>query len=58
MVRESTVFWTDEAPLERVFGPSDRVELVLITCDGSFDGRGGGYLQRRIVFAELSSTTE
>jgi len=56
VVRESVVFWTDEAPLDRVFGPSERAELILITCDGPFDGGGGGYLQRRIVFAELHTT--
>lgn len=53
IVRETASFPTVEAPLDRVFGPSDRPELVLITCDGPFDRGGGGYLERRIVVAEL-----
>jgi LPXTG-site transpeptidase (sortase) family protein len=54
VVRETFVYRTDEVPLEMVFGTSDRRELVLITCEGPFDAGAGGYLQRRIVIAELS----
>jgi sortase (surface protein transpeptidase) len=53
IVRETASFPTAEVPLDLVFGPSDRPELVLITCDGAFDRGGGGYLERRIVFADL-----
>lgn len=53
IVRETASFPTAQAPLDLVFGPSDRPELVLITCDGAFDRGGGGYLERRIVFADL-----
>jgi sortase (surface protein transpeptidase) len=54
MVRETGLYWLADAPLERVFGPSDRSQLVLITCGGPFDRAAGGYQQRRIVFAELT----
>jgi sortase (surface protein transpeptidase) len=53
IVRESWQYWTADAPLDRFYAASDRPELVLITCDGPFDRDRGGYLQRRIVIAEL-----
>jgi sortase (surface protein transpeptidase) len=53
IVREVASFPSAEAPLDQLFGPSDRPELVLITCDGPFDRAGGGYLERLIVFAEF-----
>jgi sortase (surface protein transpeptidase) len=56
VVTESALFWTDEAPLDRIYGASEQPELVLITCDGPFDGGGGGYLQRRVIFATLADS--
>jgi hypothetical protein len=56
VVTESALFWTDEAPLDRIYGASEQPELVLITCDGPFDGGGGGYLQRRVIFATLAES--
>lgn len=53
VVRESSRYWTDEVPLDLVYGPSDRPELVLITCAGRFDRGGGGYQQRQIVIAAM-----
>lgn len=53
VVRQTASFPTAEAPLDLVFGLSDRLELVLITCDGPFDRGGGSYLERLIVVAEL-----
>jgi hypothetical protein len=55
VVTESSVYWTNEAPLDRIFGAAEQAELVLITCDGPFDGGGGGYLQRRVIFATLTN---
>jgi LPXTG-site transpeptidase (sortase) family protein len=53
IVRETSQYSTDEVPLESVFGTTDGQELILITCEGRFDPDAGGYLQRRIVVAEL-----
>lgn len=53
VVREIAQFPESETPLERVFGPSDRRELVLITCAGTFDRALDAYDQRLVVYAEL-----
>lgn len=42
-----------EAPLDRIFGPSDNSELVLITCAGDFDFNVGAYPDRLVVYADL-----
>lgn len=52
-VRETAQYPETDAPLDRIFGPSDRQELVLITCAGSFDRNRGAYDQRLVVYAEL-----
>ena len=53
VVREAQRYPQNDAPLERIFGPSDRSELILITCDGDFDFEAGEYPDRLIIFAEL-----
>jgi sortase (surface protein transpeptidase) len=57
VVRESASYPNDDAPLDRIYRPSERSELILITCDGVFDRGGGGYQERRIIFAELRPDT-
>jgi sortase (surface protein transpeptidase) len=52
VVRETGLYWLADAPLERVFGPTNRPQLVLITCGGPLDRAAGGDQQRRIVFAD------
>ena len=53
VVRELQRYPENDAPLERIFGPSDVNELILITCDGDFDFDAGVYHDRLIVFADL-----
>jgi sortase A len=43
----------EEAPLDRVFGPSDTPKLNLITCEGHFDESIEDYDHRLIVYTEL-----
>lgn len=43
----------EEAPLDRVFGPSDTPNLNLITCEGAFDQTAEDYDHRLIVYTEL-----
>lgn len=52
-VRETATYPADEAPVEYIFGPSDRSELVLITCDGTFEGPDAGYSDRFVVYADM-----
>ncbi|MGH4025562.1 MAG: class F sortase [Pseudonocardiaceae bacterium] len=42
-------------PTERVYGDTDRPELRLITCGGSFDEAAGEYRDNVVVFAGLTS---
>jgi sortase A len=53
IVRETAQYPEHDAPLDRIFGGSDRNELILITCAGVFDRGGAGYDQRLVVYAEL-----
>jgi LPXTG-site transpeptidase (sortase) family protein len=43
----------EEAPLDRVFGPSDTPKLNLITCEGHYDPDEEDYDHRLIVYTEL-----
>ena len=52
-VRESAQYPAAEAPVEHIFGPSDHPELVLITCDGDFEGSDAGYSDRFLVYADI-----
>ncbi|MDW2886748.1 class F sortase [Exiguobacterium artemiae] len=42
-----------DAPLEKIFGASDRRNLNLITCIGTYDENEGTYDNRLVVFTEL-----
>jgi hypothetical protein len=53
-VREVAQYHVDDAPLERIFGPSDTAELILITCGGDWLGNdAGGYTDRIVVYADM-----
>ncbi|MFW6075033.1 MAG: class F sortase [Chloroflexota bacterium] len=54
IVRESASYETDLAPVDQIFGDSDRPELILITCSGPFDRNSGRYLERHVVYADLA----
>jgi sortase (surface protein transpeptidase) len=43
----------EDAPLDRIFGPSDTPQLNLITCEGHFDPEEEDYDHRLIVYTEL-----
>jgi hypothetical protein len=53
-VREVAQYHVDDAPLDRIFGPSDSAELILITCGGDWLGNdAGGYTDRIVVYADM-----
>lgn len=43
----------DDFPLQKVFGPSSKPMLNLITCQGDWDSNAKNYSHRMVVFAEL-----
>lgn len=53
IVREMTVYETDQAPTEQIFATAGPARLVLITCDGAWDQGKRSYDKRLIVFADL-----
>ncbi|TCK25815.1 class F sortase [Pseudonocardia endophytica] len=46
-------FPKDEFPSRSVYGITDRAELRVITCSGSFDAATGNYRDNTVVFAHL-----
>jgi sortase (surface protein transpeptidase) len=57
-----TVYRTEQAPktdfpTTKVYGPTTRPELRLITCGGTFDRQTGNYLDNIIVFAALTGAS-
>ncbi len=46
-------FAKDEFPTRSVYATTDRAELRLITCSGSFDSASGNYRDNTVVFAHL-----
>ena len=51
-VQDSTVYETENAPLEEIVGPTPTEMLTIITCEGVF--RDGDYSHRRVVRAQHS----
>lgn len=47
----------DDAPIDRVFGPTSSRSLNLITCTGEFDSDVGTHRERLVVFTELVDDT-
>lgn len=45
---------TEEAPLDRIFGPTDSRNLNLITCDGTFEQDVRQYDRRLVVYTVLA----
>jgi Sortase domain len=46
-------FPKDQFPTARVYGSTNRAELRLITCGGSFDQKSGHYIDNIVAFAHL-----
>ncbi len=49
------VYDDDHFPDEKVYGPSDRPELRVLTCGGGYDRDEGGYQGNVVVFAHLTA---
>ena len=52
-VKNLTSYETDEAPIEEIFGSSDKRMINLITCTGDFNRDIGSHEERLVVTAEL-----
>lgn len=53
-VDEVKTYTKDKFPDEKVYGPTGRPELRLMTCGGRFDKKSG-YSANVVVFAHLTS---
>lgn len=52
-VYDTAVYAYDQAPLDRIFGPSNDAQLNLITCNGTFDQKSANYDKRFVAYARL-----
>lgn len=57
-VYDKQLFDADEAPVEKIFGYSQRSLLNLITCEGPYDYDVGGTPNRWVVYTELVNFQE
>ncbi|UTE78841.1 class F sortase [Rossellomorea sp. KS-H15a] len=53
VVKEKVAYDKDDAPLRKIFGPSEKRMLNLITCTGYFDHDIHNYVERLVVYTEL-----
>ena len=51
VVTSVEIFFTNQAPLERIFGASSTANLNLISCIGDFDPGSASYDRRVVVFS-------
>ena len=54
-VRESQSFAKSRFPTGAVYGATDRPELRLVTCDGTFNRSTGSYDSNLVVWADVSA---
>ena len=52
-VYDTAVYPYNQAPLDRIFGPSNDAQLNLITCNGTFDRKSDNYDKRFVAYARL-----
>ncbi|GIO06811.1 hypothetical protein J31TS6_28390 [Brevibacillus reuszeri] len=52
-VKRVVSYKNDEAPIEEIFGTSDKAHLNLITCAGKFNKKKQEHARRLVVFSEL-----
>ena len=57
-VTEIASYETDQAPIQEIFGPSDKRMLNVITCTGVFNRNIGSHEERLVVSAELVSDSQ
>lgn len=55
VVTSKETYFESSAPLEYIFGKTDKTRLNLITCDGAWDQSVKRYDQRLVVFTELAN---
>ncbi|PFA63266.1 hypothetical protein CN378_19820 [Bacillus sp. AFS015802] len=53
VVKEKVAYEKDDAPLRKIFGPTEKRMLNLITCTGYFDHDIHNYVERLVVYTEL-----
>lgn len=51
--QEKVAYDKDDAPLRKIFGPTEKRMLNLITCTGYFDHDIHNYVERLVVYTEL-----
>jgi sortase A len=54
VVKDKIAYQKDDAPLRKIFGPSNKRKLNLITCTGYFDRDIHNYVERLVVYTELT----
>jgi len=54
-VREMARYPFDQAPLQRIFGPSTGINLNLITCGGSWDAFTKNYSERVVAYTSRAN---
>lgn len=54
-VREMARYPYDQAPLQRIFGPSTGINLNLITCGGSWDAFTKNYSERVVAYTSRTN---
>ncbi|WP_166786800.1 class F sortase [Jeotgalibacillus salarius] len=57
-VKTKESYPTDESPIEKIFGPSDKRNLNIITCTGTFDRDQHLYPDRLVIYTELVSEND
>lgn len=53
-VEEIGIYRTAEAPIKRIFGPSDEPRLNLITCTGKFSRKKREHEERLVIYTKRS----
>jgi sortase (surface protein transpeptidase) len=54
VVQDTTYFFPETAPLQRIFGAANTANLNLITCGGTFNPATRHYDQRLVVFTTFA----
>lgn len=57
-VKNAASYKTEQAPLEEIFGSSNKRMVNLITCTGQFNRKIGSHEERLVVSAELVYDSE
>jgi LPXTG-site transpeptidase (sortase) family protein len=57
VVSDKERYFSDNAPLSKIFGRNSGRVLNLITCDGAWDSGNANYQQRLVVYAKLKGSS-